>query len=51
MRNVLNKRLFTENIHGKTFLFQILYIILAPLFYFYIASIQFDAGARARNFP
>ena len=32
-------------------LFQILYIILAPLFYFYIASIQFDAVARARNFP
>ena len=32
-------------------LFQVLYIILAPLFYFYIASIQFDAVARARNFP
>ena len=28
-----------------------LYVILAPLFYFYIASIQFDAVARARNFP
>ena len=32
-------------------LFQILYIILALLFYFYIASIQFYAVARARNFP
>ena len=32
-------------------LFQILYIILAPLFYFYIASIHFYAVARARNFP
>ena len=32
-------------------LFQILYIILTTLFYFYIAFIQFETGARVRNFP
>ena len=42
-------RLAIQNLETPPYplLFKILYIILATLFYFYIASIQFDADARA----
>ena len=43
---------FIKAVKAVTRLFVVCYnIILAPLFYFYIAAIQFDAVARARNFP